>query len=86
MPAHRCTCADRPVHSTPAACAANRAATAAYMSATTAANIAGGIARGERLAADHAAHLTPVYGCAACPLDGRFRRDSAAGEWYVPQG
>lgn len=84
MTRHRCTCDPQPIHDDPAQCARNRAATVAYMDATTAANIAGAVARGDRLRAEHDAHLTPTYGCPSCPLDGRFRRDSAAGEWYVP--
>src|SRR5438128_2525890 len=72
-------------HSTTADCAANQASTISYLTSITASAISQSLARGVRLRAAHHTHLTPVYGCPACPLDGRFRRDSAESEWYVPE-
>lgn len=84
MREYHCDCGCVPPHGTPEECAQNREATRIYMASINSSNIDGGIARGKRLAQDHDQHLRPHYGCDLCPLDGRFVRDSSAGEWYIP--
>jgi hypothetical protein len=84
MTKHYCDCGCIPSHGTREECERNRQATGIYMKNLTSRGIDESIARGDRLALEHHGHLTPHHGCPRCPGDGRFVRDSADGEWYVP--
>lgn len=84
MTKHHCDCGCIPPHGIPDECARNREATGIYLKNVTSRGLVESIARGERLAREHHKHLRPQYGCLECPLDSRFVRDSADGEWYVP--
>ncbi|MGO8898585.1 MAG: hypothetical protein ACLQU5_09570 [Isosphaeraceae bacterium] len=83
MNATNCTCGCNPPHETFEECARNQISTGVYMRSINEGNYRDGQARGTALRAEHDTHLVPAYGCPRCPLDSRFRRESAQSPWEL---